>query len=376
MIRKWIITIVCISTILVVHCTSTDTNQEKIAVPVEVMAVKRGDVKQTLHFNGDIKAEYKVKVFSKIPDRITQFYVDEGDKVSKGDVIVTVEATLLKQAVRRTEAGLAAAKAQLANVSAEYQRAERLYSENAMSKQQYDAVKTQYEAAQSQVDQAEAGLASTQSNLRDASITAPISGIIGERNYETGDMASPQLPLVTIVQTDNVKMVFDATEKELGQLKIDQPATVEVTSYPDNQFLGKILKISPILDPITRLATIEILIPNTEAKLKPGMFAQAEVTIGLLQNKIIIPRYAALETTTLQSIQGQDRVIKKYHVYVVNDSSKAEQRDLIVEYVNHNYIAVNSGIDVGEKIVISGQNKLLDSTIVDIIETEKEEAEL
>ncbi|MEJ2629606.1 MAG: efflux RND transporter periplasmic adaptor subunit, partial [bacterium] len=170
-------------------------------------------------------------------------------------------------------------------------------------------------------------------------------------------------------------MVFDATDKEFGQLKLDQPAQVEVTSYPQEWFQGKIVKISPILDPITRLATIEILIPNPDSRLKPGMFARAEVTIGLLEDKIIIPRYAALETTTLKSVEGRDTVVKEYHVDTVNDSSRAEQRDLEVEYVNHNYIAVNSGIEVGEKIVVSGQNKLLDGAEVNII-TEKEEAAL
>ncbi|MFO7890863.1 MAG: efflux RND transporter periplasmic adaptor subunit [bacterium] len=375
MIRKWILTIGCLIVVLTVSCTSSDIGQEKTAVPVEVMTVKKGDIKQTLEFNGDIVAEYTVKVFSKIPDRITKFYLDEGNKVLKGDIIAEVEATQQKQAVRRAKAGLTAAKSQLANISAEFERAKRLYSENAMSKQQYDAVKTQYEAVQSQVDQAEAGLASAQSSLKDASITAPISGIIGKRHYEEGDMASPQLPVVTIVQMDNVKMVFEATDKEFGKLKLEQPAQVKVTSYPNERFLGKIIKISPILDPITRLADIEILIPNPDSKLKPGMFARTEVTIGLLEDKIIIPRYSAIETTTLKSVQGQDRVVKEYHVYTVNDSSKAVQRDLEVEYVNHKNIVVNSGIEVGEKIVVSGQNKLLEGTVLNII-TEKEEAAL
>ncbi len=374
MIRNWFITLSCLI-ILMVSCTSSDTGQEKTAVPVEVRKVEKGDIKQTLKFNGDIVAQYTVKVFSKVPDRITRFYVDEGDEVTKGDLIAEVEATQMNQAVRRVKAALAAAEAQLANVSDEYQRAERLFSENAMSKQQYDAIRTQHEAAQSQVEQAKAGLASAQSSLKDASITAPISGIIGKRNYEEGDMASPQLPVVTIVQIDNVKMVFDATDKEFGKLKLGQPAQVEVTSYPDELFQGNIIKISPILDPITRLASIEILIPNPESKLKPGMFARTEVTIGLLEDKIIIPRYAAIVTTTLKSIQGTDRVVKEYHVYTINDSSKAVQRSLGVEYVNHNYIAVNSGIEIGDKIVISGQNKLLDGTVVNII-SEKEEAVL
>lgn len=346
---------------------NSDKNDVVEKVPVKVQTVKRGNVVQSISYNGDIKAEFEVKVFSKIPDRIEELYVDEGDFVNKGDPIAKIYAATIEQGVRQAEARLAAAKAQESNLLLEYDRAKRLSKENAMSKQQFDTIEAQYQSTQAQVEQAEAALASIKSQLQDATVTAPISGIIGQRFYETGDMAAPQLPIVTIVQMDRVKINFNATESDLGKLKIGQEAQVKVKSYPEQIFEGKVTKISPVLDPLTRMAKVEVLIDNRDKKLKPGMFASITVITGVLKNVIAIPRYPTIERTSLEKIQGQDVVIKNYSVFVVNDST-AHQRDIDVQYVNHENIAVRSGLQVGDKIVVEGQNNLRDGMQVKVVE--------
>lgn len=354
--------------VILVSCSSEETgsNENNEAIPVEVTTVERGDLIQSVNYIGDIKAEYEVKVFSKIPDRIEKFYVEVGDRVRKGDPVAKIVATTIEQAARQAEAALAAARVQEANLKLEYERAKRLYRENAMSKQQYDAIETQYEATKAQVEQAEAALLSARSQLSDALVTAPISGIIGNRYYDEGDMANPSLPLVTIVQMERVKTTFDVTEIDLGKIKIGQEATIKVKSYPDRQFEGRVIKVSPVLDPLTRMAEIEILIDNPNYLLKPGMFAQVEVTTGKIEQTIIVPRHAAIESTTMENINGEDQVVKNYFVFIVKEG-KAEQRKLDVGYVNHQYLAVSSGIEVGEKLVTLGQNLLRDGSPVNIV---------
>jgi len=353
-------------------CSSSNENaNEQVKVPVEVMEAEKGRLPQSLTFNGDIIAETEVKVFSKVPDRIDAFYVDEGDEVKAGQPLAHVLATAIEQGVRQAEAALSAARAQDANMRVEYERTRRLYEQNAMSQQQFDAVKTQYEAAVAQTEQAEAALTTARSQLTDATLSAPIRGIIGKRYYETGDMASPAMPVFSIVQMDRVKMQVQAAERDLGSLAERQPAKVRVRSYTDTTFDGEVLKISPVLDPMTRMADVEILIPNPGHLLKPGMYAQVEIITGCIENTIVIPRHAVLESTSLESNDGKDTVVKNYFVYVIADSMKAEQRLLEVDYVNHQYIAVKSGIEVGEKIVITGQNNLRDGLPVLIAETEE-----
>ncbi|HEX9972796.1 MAG TPA: efflux RND transporter periplasmic adaptor subunit [bacterium] len=346
--------------------------KEEVKIPVEVMTVKFGEVVQSLNYNGDIKAEFEVKVFSKIPDRIEKLFVEVGDEVRKGQPIAKVIATTIEQAVLQAEAGLVAAKAQEANLRVEFERAQRLMNENAMSAQQFDAIKTQCEAVKAQAEQAEAMAKTAKSQLADATITAPISGIVGNRYFEAGDVVNPGMPLVTVVQMERVKIIFNATEEDLGRLALGQKSRIKVKTYGDIPFEGKVVKISPVLDPMTRMAEIEILINNPDRKLKPGMYARVEVITGVIENVMVVPRNATIESTSMERINGEDEVVKNYFIFIV-DSSKAQQRKLKIRYVNHRYIAVDSGIVVGEQLVISGQNNLREGVAVSIANEEGKE---
>ncbi|RKY83812.1 hypothetical protein DRQ11_12500 [candidate division KSB1 bacterium] len=362
---------IVILTALVSSCSRNDSSGEEAetVIPVKIMTVALGNVVQSLNYNGDVEAEYEVKVFSKIPDRIEKFFVDEGDRIAKGAPIAQILATTIEQAVTQAEANLAAVKAREANLRLEYERAQRLFRENAMSKRQFDAISAQYEATKAQVRQVQAALASARTQLNDATVTAPIAGIIGNKYYQAGDMAMPTLPLVSIVKMERVKITFDATEEDLGKLAIGQNAVVRVKSYPGLSFEGEVIKISPVLDPVTHMAKVEVLVNNSAHKLKPGMYAQVEVTTGVIRNVIVVPRHVTIENTSLERVNGKDKVIKNYYVFVVKNN-QAEQRKLNVQYVNHESIAVDSGIKVGEKLVIAGQNNLRDGITVSIVEEE------
>jgi len=347
----------------------SSSTAQNVRIPVEVLTVSGGSITQTLNYNGDINAEYEVKVFSKIPDRIEKYFIDEGDVVKKDAPIARVIATTIEQGVRQAEAVLVSTKVQEANLRVEFERAQRLYNENAMPKQQFDGVKTQYESVKAQVEQTEAALAGIKSQLDDATITAPISGVISKRYYDVGDMANPALPVVTIVKMDSVKITFNATEEDLGKLAVAQNATIIVKAYPEKTFDGKISKISPILDPTTRMVEVEVLVNNQKNLLKPGMYAQIEVTTGIISNVIVIPRYATIESSTIEKINNQDQVVKNYYVFIV-DSNKAIQRKLNVLYANHQSLAVASGVKAGDKLVVTGQNNLRDGSIVSIVKEE------
>jgi RND family efflux transporter MFP subunit len=239
-----------------------------------------------------------------------------------------------------------------------------------MSQQQYESIKTQYESLQAQVQQAEAGLLSMKSQMNDATITAPISGIIGKKYYENGDMAQPVTPLVKIVKMDRVKVKFDVTEEDLGKLSVDQSAKISVKAYPDMFFTGQVHKISPILDPMTRMAEVEVLVENKESLLKPGMYARVEVTTGIIKDVVVIPRFCAIENTSLRNIEGEDQVVRNYYVFVV-DSNRAIQKKLDILYANHRWLAVESGLKVGDQLVIAGQNNLRDGLGVAISNVEE-----
>lgn len=334
-------------------------------VPVEVAVARTQTVDRSLSYDGDVEGEFEIQVFSRVPDRIEKLFVEVGDRVNQGQVVALVRATTIEQAVRQAEAALVASVSQEANVRLEYERSQRLFSGQALSQQQLDAVKTQLDAASSQREQAEAMVKSARSQLHDARITAPITGVVATRNCEEGDMASPAQPLVSIVQMNRVKVVFEVAESEIGQLKVGQSAVVRVKSYPDRTFNGKLDEVSPVLDRMARMGKVKVILGNTGHLLKPGMFARVDVHTGFIANVVVVPSHATIESTTMEEHSGKDSVVKNYFVYVVQGDS-AVQRKLGVAYVNHEFIAVSSGLSDGEQYVTVGQNALRDGARVEV----------
>ena len=339
---------------------------ESIKIPVETEKIGRKTVTKEVNYTGDVKAEQEVKVFSKIPDRILSFEKDEGDYVNKGEIIAKIEATKIEQVVIQAKAAVVSAKAQLVNLQSEYQRAQRLIKENAMSQQQFDGVKTQYEATQALVEQAVSAQIQAESQLADANVTAPIAGVIGNRYYEQGDVASGPFPLVTIVQMNKVKVEVNAPEQDFGQLRIGQTANLHVLSYPDETFTGKINKISPVLDPITRMGKIEILLNNENKRLKPGMFAEVKICVKTMENVLTVPKYAIIENTELKRINGLDVAVVNSHVFVENNGI-AYLRDIKIGYTNGVVAVVSAGVEEDENLIIVGQQSLKDSVKVKVL---------
>ncbi|MBC8181664.1 efflux RND transporter periplasmic adaptor subunit [candidate division KSB1 bacterium] len=363
-----LLVIISLNFLLLSNCSKkADTNEdEAIKIPIETVIVGRKTVTQEVQYTGDVKAEQEVKVFSKIPDRILSFEKDEGDFVRKGEIIAKIEATKIEQAVIQAKAAAVSAKAQLVNLKSEYQRAQRLIKENAMSQQQFDGVKTQYEATQALVEQAVAAQVQAESQLSDANVTAPISGVIGNRYYEQGDMAAGPFPLVTVVQMNKVKVEVNAPEQDFGQLNVGQCANLHVLSYPNETFTGEINKISPVLDPITRMGKIEILVNNEDKRLKPGMFAEVQICVNTMENVLTVPKHAVIENTELKRINGMDMAVVYSHVFVENNGI-AYLRDIKISYTNGVVAVVSSGIEQDENLIIVGQQSLKDSAKVKVM---------
>jgi len=114
------------------------------------------------------------------------------------------------------------------------------------------------------------------------------------------------------------------------------------------------------------MASVEVLLDNKEKLLKPGMYAEIELITGILENVLVVPRYATIESTTLDDNNGQQNVIKNYYVYIV-ENDVALQKKLDVMYINHVSLAVKTGIRIGDKLVIAGQNNLRDSSAVAVV---------
>lgn len=331
---------------------------EEIAeVPVRVEGVKLETIEDKISLTGNIEPQSQVVVYSKVGGEIENLAVDIGDKVKKGDLIAQIENRKLVLQVKRLEASLEAAEINLANLKKDYERIKNLYEKNAVSRQKMDDVTTAYESSQAQVKELKATLALAKIQVADSTVSAPIGGIIAQKFVEEGDVVTPTsqmkgAPLVVIVDMDRVKVVVNVIEKDIARVKIGQEARVELDAYPDKSFRGKVSNISPVVDPLSRTASVEIEVPNPERLLKPGMFARVEI--------IVREKKDALQVRKEALIKG-DKVF-------VAEGEKASLRQVRVGIKEGEWVEILSGLREGDKVVVRGQQFLKDGMRIKVVE--------
>jgi len=363
--------------VLILSCFNCGSQQaegkteSERAIPVKVQTVTTGSIKNTLEYMGNIEAINKVMVFAPIPNRITTLKVDVNDHVEQGDLLAVIENKKIKQGLLQAEAALESAKARYENTVTEWERIQKLYEENAVSKSQYDAVKTQKQGAESALKQAQAGLQTAREQYQDTFIKAPISGIIASRNYDVGDQTSPQRPVFNLINMDTVKVIIDIVEKHVGIVKAGQACLIQVESYPKETFKGHLAKIYPTLNPMTRTIRSEVYIANTQnLKLKPGMYATVNIVTEQRSDVITIPKHAVIERTRMEYLQGEisnTQLKIDQYVFIVQNRY-AQQRKIEPGITTVDRIEVLSGLKTGEKLITVGQYDVSDSSQVKIVE--------
>ena len=194
--------------------------------------------------------------------------------------------------------------------------------------------------------QAHIALKLAQKRLKDATIHAPISGVISRRYLDLGGMALPASPLFEIVNTDTVKATVEVIEVQLSQLALNQQASIEIDGI-DPQMSGSVAFISPTLMPARHTATVEIHIDNPEKTLRPGMFAKVTVPIEIHADAILIPRASLVE----------DANTKTQNVFVIEDGI-SQRRTVEVGLLRGGEAEVLSGLAEGEAVVTAGQHSL------------------
>lgn len=352
-------------------CKSKSANEgtEKDAVPVQVITVKLGAIEDVSRYFGTVQARESVKVYSTVPRRILRLYHDVGEIVPTGELLAEVEREQIQQAVHQAEAGLETAQAQFQNTDIELNRLKKLYQEKAISQSQLDALQTQWDAARSAVKQFSASLSAAQSQLAETHIEAPIGGVIVNRLLEAGDLASPQIPLFEIANMDTIKINVQIIERDLSKVRRGQPVRLMVATYPDSIFRGRIIRVNPTLNPMTRTADAEIEVSNRRHQLKPGMFATVDLILNRKEQVPVIPKHTIIEKTMLATRGGDlstgDVFVEK-HVFTIEDN-RAYWRTIRTGIINHTLVEILDGLEPGETIVSVGQHMLSDSSLIEII---------
>lgn len=325
-------------TLFTVSCSqneSENTETETVELPnVELSVASRQSVDQTKTYTATVQADNTNNISSSMPNRIKTITVDIGDKVHKGQTLVTLDRASVDQL-----------KLSLDNAQRQYDRAVQLLQIGSGTQQAVDQLKTQLDAFRSQYDNL----------LENTVLISPINGVVTARNYDPGDMTG-QLPVLTVGQiSPNVKVMINITENDFTKIKNGMPVEVTFDAFPDEKFAGKINRIYPTVDPATRTFQTEILVNNPETKILPGMFARVDMTLGTVEH-VVVPDLAIVKQT------GSGN----RYVYVYNNGKVSFNQVELGQRMGDRYELI-SGVEDGDSIVINGQHALADGVAVNVI---------
>lgn len=316
---------------LLASCSSSSSSkatEEQSADTVRLVEVAPAEMR-ALNLSEEFTAQLEAKVVNNITaqagGRLKQLLVKVGDRVGAGQAVARMEATQAAQA-----------QIQLADAKTNFARMDELYKVGGVSK-------AQWEQAKSAVDQAKLAYGNAAENTV---LRSPISGFVTAKNYDNGDMTSPQLPVVVIQQIAPVKAVIGVSEQYYSYLKKGAAATLSVDALGEETFSGIVTNIFPTLDPVTHTVSTEIEIANKDLKLRPGMYARVHLDFGT-KEALTVPDKAIVR----QAGSGAR------YVYVFS-GGKAVYRAVELGQQQGDLYEVVSGLNAGDQVIISAPSNL------------------
>jgi RND family efflux transporter MFP subunit len=170
-------------------------------------------------------------------------------------------------------------------------------------------------------------------------------------------MVGPGVPLAIVTAPSPLIAKVQIAERDLGAIRPSQTTAVSVASYPTENFSGTIRRISPMLDPITRMAELEVLLPNSDQRLKAGMFARIKIEVDRRENALMVPSNAVLQEARLQASGSVSDVARTSFLFIVQ-GDKAVRKNVTLGYTTGDRVEILSGIAPEDNIIIQGQSFL------------------
>jgi membrane fusion protein, multidrug efflux system len=325
-----------------------------MVMPVSVATAQRRDMPIYLTGLGSVTAFNTVSVKSRVDGQLVQVAFKEGQHVNKGDLLAVIDPRPYQVALEQAQATLFRDQAQLRDAKLNYERYKGLLQQSgAMSQQQVDTQQATVDQLEGTVRTDQANIDNAKLNLVYCHITAPVSGRIGLRLVDEGNMvhATDTNPLIVITQLQPIAVLFTLPEDQLPAVaKQMAQRTLQVEAYSrDDQTkldTGTLLTIDNEIDQSTGTGRLKAVFDNRKSGLWPNQFVNAKLLLQTLKNVTVIPA-AAVQ-------RGPDGNF----VYVVKPDKTVEVRQVEIAQTQNNASAISSGISPGDIVVTDGQDKL------------------
>ncbi|MFP5285752.1 MAG: efflux RND transporter periplasmic adaptor subunit [Thermoanaerobaculia bacterium] len=315
--------------------------KKKAPVPVSVAAVETGTVSSYIRSTANLASDNEVKVLTESDGRIARLYVDEGDWVSKGQTLATLD---------REDTGIDLAKRQVRSENSRlaYERGERMLREGLISQETFEKLRMENEMSRQEVAEARYRIGQT-------TIRAPFSGRITSRIVEQGQHLRAGEELFNLADFDPLVAYIHLPEREVLGLKPGRETRITLKADEDVQFRGRIRQISPVVDPATGTVKVTVEAVNPlPAAVRPGGFVTIDIIRESRPDAVLLPRQAVL------------RELQSAHVFVAKNGI-AEKRPVELGLEEGERIEVLAGVKPGERVIVAGQGSLKQGSPVEVL---------
>lgn len=353
--------------------SSMPIEQAPQAVEARRMESQPGVTAGGLRFSAVVMPDTQVPLSFRIPGYVVSLEqvrgedgrmrdIAEGDRVSRGAVLVRIRSAEYEDKVRQASSQAAAAEAVALRAKLDFDRARRLYGSQSLTKPDFDAARAQFDATQEELKSARAATSEAEIALRDTSLIAPVDGDIVKKAVELGAFVGPGLPAFVLAKTDVVKITIGVPDTTVRSIQLGQPIEVTVDAFANRTFHARISRIASAADPKTRNFEVEVAIPNPDRLLKVGMIGSLQLATGEMdgqEGSFQVPLSAIV-----QSPNGN------YGVFVVSRSDGGElarMRAVEIGDVVGSEVTVVRGLAAGDEVITTGANLLKDSQRVEVL---------
>ena len=314
-----------------------EEKDKETPVPVEVAVIQQGAIESFIRSTANLEAEQKVKVFSQGARLVVERYVEEGDIVEEGDLLLRLQDDEQRSALARAEN-------EHEKATREYEQQERLFEKELISEETFNN-------ATYNVEQLRISLEDSKRELSYTEVRAPFSGTITGRYVNVGDQVTIGQHLFDLIDFDSIVARIYIPEKELRRLRVNHAAWVQAQGIGAERRTGAVSRISPIVDPQTGTVKVTVALMGRHG-LRPGMYVDVKLITDIHKDAVLVPKRAL--------VYDQDQIF----VYRLGEERRVERMLIAPILEDREFVEPVEGFEPGDQIVVAGQAGLKDNALV------------
>jgi len=308
--------------------------------PENVTVVKAQEIRTGPAISGTLAAEQEATLRAEISGAVLQTYVEQGQRVSRGQSLMRLDDAALRDAYLSARSGAASAQSNVENARRNLQRTETLAKAGAIADRDVEQARTAAQLAESQLADAKARTTNAEKMLEKTTVRAPFDGVVSARPVNSGDIVTPGTAMVTVVNPATMRLEASVPAEDLASVRVGLPVDFTVNGYPGRHFTGRITRVSPVADPTTRQVQIIASIPNAGGTLVGGLFADGRVSAET-RTAPVVPISAVDEGGVRPSV-----------VLIKNGKTQKMDVTLGIRDASTETVEVRSGLQPGDTILV------------------------